>query len=478
MMNAEALAELFRRRVKPRIPGRMRGMLATLGGEMFELRRQAEIAWSAQVFRNYRRRRNRLFGKHLGGLRCPGEPGLVSIVLPVYNGANFVEEALESVRAQTYRRFELIAINDGSTDATPHILEMWARRDERIRVLHQENRKIPATLSRGFRLARGEFLTWTSADNRLKPQFLAKLVGCLHRHPDWDMAYANQSLIDERGAPLCGSDKYRRFQRPSGSQYIHLPTRTAALHSIADNYVGAAFLYRSRVAYLLGDYSPCRFTVEDYDYWLLVDALLSLRHTDFADPIYEYRFHRGALSARSRELRIQEARDRLLAFDRRRLSLFLAPIGWRIEADAHGQAAARMLATLTQAAGQLVFYGSHSTADSQSRAAAEPSGWPAGMLPMIYVRLQTTAAPIAALPELPPGTLRALVFLGTEPAARPGLDWDVVVGLGTGEAPKLQSEGYQGLWRADSLATLALALDIRCRAACVRRLEATTELKR
>ncbi len=152
-------------------------------------------------FVRFQAQRRSAHSADLSSLSCPATPGLVSIVLPAYNGADYIRVSLESILSQTYRHFELIAIDDGSTDDTSFILDEFASKDPRIRVIHQQNRQLPLTLSRGFRLARGEFLTWTSCDNRMKPDFLAKLVSSLRRHPAWDMVYANQDLIDQAGCP-------------------------------------------------------------------------------------------------------------------------------------------------------------------------------------------------------------------------------------------------------------------------------------
>jgi len=85
-------------------------------------------------------------------------------------------ESLDSILAQTYPNFEVIAINDGSTDNTAAVLEEYAQRDARIRVIHQTNARLPRTLSRGFRMAKGQYLTWTSDDNHFKSDFLECMV--------------------------------------------------------------------------------------------------------------------------------------------------------------------------------------------------------------------------------------------------------------------------------------------------------------
>jgi len=260
------------------------------------------------------------------------KPGLVSIVLPAHNGEFYLEAALESILSQTYDEWELIAVDDGSTDRTGEILDAYSRQDHRVRVVHQENRTLPSALKTGFDMALGEFLTWTSVDNLLYPSFLERMVDCLHRHPGWDMVYANLDIIGEDGMPLRDSDWYRSYQIPLDSEHIHLPSDPSELNTRPDNYLGAAFLYRSRVAGLIGDYSQYRYTIEDYDYWMRVNALMALRHADFNDPVYAYRFHSQSLTSHDRELAITERRDRLVVFDSFRRDFYLSPLLWVVEA--------------------------------------------------------------------------------------------------------------------------------------------------
>ena len=91
-----------------------------------------------------------------GAIDVGSTAGLVSVVLPVYNGERYLREALDSVLAQTYRNWELILVDDGSFDQTPEIAREYEERDSRIRVISQENQKLPRALNKGFSLATGE----------------------------------------------------------------------------------------------------------------------------------------------------------------------------------------------------------------------------------------------------------------------------------------------------------------------------------
>ena len=426
----------------------------------------------AFVFETFRRRRQQVFQRDLGAVRCPTRDGLVSVILPVYNGADMVEEALDSILAQTYESFEVVCVNDGSTDGTAEILDAYARKDPRVRVFHQRNRKLPRTLSRGFREARGEFLTWTSDDNRLKPDFLEKMVACLERNPDWDMAYANLDVIDQFGGPLRHSDWYRGYQVPDGSEHIHLPEDVSELNVWPNNYVGAAFLYRDRVAWLLGDYSPIRFTTEDYDYWMRVNELLTLRHADFDDEVYEYRFHPGSLTARDDELGITRSRVKLMVFDDFRRDFALTPVLWVLD-EAEGENAVSQMDAVRR------------KIDEAGHIAVAPGELDAGSLPRmffpaLYLRVVDDPDALAHPPEgLPETALTVAVVAGEGPLPQELTeDWDLAAVLPDRgrDLPRLSGDAYRGWLGFAAAEDLFTALDVRIRSHQVGLIEEEIEL--
>jgi polysaccharide pyruvyl transferase CsaB len=415
--------------------------------------------WYAYAFDRFKRARAATLGSGVRGVESPGVPGLVSIVLPVYNGADMVRESLDSLLSQTYTEFEIIAINDGSSDDTGAILDKYAKRDDRVRVVHQENRKLPLTLSRGFRMARGEFLTWTSADNRCQPAFLESLVDSLRKHPGWDMVYANPDIIGDDGRPLRESQWYSGYQVPAGSEHIHLPTDPSELNVYPNNYVGAAFMYRSRVAWLLGDYSGRRFTTEDYDYWMRVNEFLTLRHADFDDTIYDYRFHASSLTARDEELGITRGRVQLMVFDDFRRDVLLAPALWHVDHVGDGAGArAEALRRRVEAAGHLLF--DTGTGDLES--------WPRLFLTAIAVRIVAGNAPLEPPPEpLPPECFKVLALVGggaDDPTPGPPEGWDLCIRMGSSDAWE-PAEPYRLWLPVADIDALFAAAEIRARSA-------------
>src|ERR1041384_2352433 len=113
-----------------------------------------------------------------GSLHSSDAP-VVSVVLSVHNGERHLAAALRSVSAQSYRNFELIVIDDGSTDGTAEILEAFRAAEPRAIVVHQENRGLTASLNRGVALARGAFIARQDADDVSLPERFARQVARL-----------------------------------------------------------------------------------------------------------------------------------------------------------------------------------------------------------------------------------------------------------------------------------------------------------
>ena len=127
-------------------------------------------------------------------------PELISIVLPVYNGEAYLEESIKSILRQTYSCFELIIVNDCSTDMTETIIRRYMEEDDRIILISNcENQRLPKSLNIGFAVSKGQYLTWTSDDNLYYPEALEKMVNYLKGHKEDGLVYADMNLIDETG---------------------------------------------------------------------------------------------------------------------------------------------------------------------------------------------------------------------------------------------------------------------------------------
>ncbi len=254
-------------------------------------------------------------------LKVASVPGLVSVALPVYNQAYLLRGSIESVLAQTYPNLELIVVNDGSTDEIEKVLGPY-RGHPKVKIVEQENQKLPIALSNGFRLARGEFFTWTSADNFMGKKQLETQVDFLCGHPDVQMVYGNYDIIDDAGNPFLNTDYCPGYQNPPGSNHISLPRDLSELNAIRNNYIGPCFMYRSWVGRLIGDYDATMFTMEDYEYWMTINTFFRIEHIGRDDSLYFNRVHEDSLTGRKKELRIVEKTDRLMEFERTRREFY------------------------------------------------------------------------------------------------------------------------------------------------------------
>ncbi len=237
----------------------------------------------------------------------------ITIVMPTYNQARFLSEALDGIFRQTLADFELIVVNDGSTDATPQILAEYQQR-YCFTVIHQENRKLPGALNAGFSQARGQYLTWTSSDNIMLPEMLHVLAMTLDQNPDVGMVYADWECISDNGAPL-GIVRTLDYD-------AHLLMRI--------NYINACFLYRRECQDQLGLYDPAFIYAEDWEYWYRISKHFKVMRVP--QCLYQYRLHDGSLTeveVKKREQGRSVGYNKLAErFRSRPLAWYLSKIKW------------------------------------------------------------------------------------------------------------------------------------------------------
>ena len=247
---------------------------------------------------------------------------LVSIVLPVYDQAYLVDEAILGVLSQTYANWELIILDDGSKDDLEHRVRRYLS-EPRLLFLRQPNQRLPAALNHALDYARGDLLTWTSADNIMLPSQLARLIEELAAHPDAGLVYSDYWAIDDQGEPL-DDLRFRPHNRdPDIPHLIRLPSEVTIenFHRSGDNFIGASFLYRRAIAEIVGGYADDAFGGEDYDFWLRMHLVTQFRHV--AEPLYKYRVHRDSLTARAEELGLFANIRELQEADRWRIETLL-----------------------------------------------------------------------------------------------------------------------------------------------------------
>ncbi len=208
---------------------------------------------------------------------------LISIILPTYNGSRYLSESINGIIDQSYTNWELIIVDDGSTDSTPDIIKLFKEKDKRIRsITHSENLNLPNALNTGFAASKGEYLTWTSDDNLYKKEALFEMVRYLENNINVDIVFCDFSIIDENGNLV---------------KNITLNESNAFAYT---NYNGGCFLYRRIVFEKIGFYNINLFGTEDWDYWLR--ALKFFTISQLHKNLYAYRFHPKSLSNEKKEM--------------------------------------------------------------------------------------------------------------------------------------------------------------------------------
>ncbi|KJH72494.1 glycosyltransferase [Aliterella atlantica] len=180
---------------------------------------------------------------------------LISVVIPVYNGAKTIKETIESVLQQTYENFEIIVINDGSQDETLAIVK--SVQDQRIKVFSYPNAGLSASRNRGFARACGEFIAFLDADDLWTKDKLAAQLAALQQNPQAAVAYSWTDHIDENSKFL----RPASYNSCNGNVYERL---------LIGNFLvcGSNTLIRAQALTKVGGFDESLNSAEDWDMWL------------------------------------------------------------------------------------------------------------------------------------------------------------------------------------------------------------------
>ncbi len=182
---------------------------------------------------------------------------VVSIIIPTYNRANWIAEAVESVLNQTFRDFELLVVDDGSTDETPEVLEPFFHQ---LIYIAQPNRGVSAARNTGIKHARGDYLCFLDSDDLWKPRKLEIQLEEMTRHPEFRMSYTDEVWI-RRGR---WANPKKRHQKYSGWIFENL----LPLCIISPSSV----LIARSVFEEVGLFDESLPAGEDYDLWLRIGS--------------------------------------------------------------------------------------------------------------------------------------------------------------------------------------------------------------
>jgi glycosyltransferase involved in cell wall biosynthesis len=208
----------------------------------------------------------------------------ISILMPVYHAVRYLPAALDSMLAQTFSDFELIAIDDGTRDGSAEVLARYAARDARIRVVTQENRGLVASLNRALELARAPLVARMDHDDISRPDRLAKQFAYLRQHPDVAAVSGAMDLIDQDG----------RYLRTEAYPTVPSAIESELRHGSCVSH--PAVMARTAVLRAVGGYRKIVQCAEDYDLWLRVSEISHIGN--LPDVVLSYRQHPTKMSLR------------------------------------------------------------------------------------------------------------------------------------------------------------------------------------
>lgn len=269
----------------------------------------------------------------------PSIPPLVTVGIPIYNGARHLERTVESLLAQTLTDFELLIADNASSDRTPEICADLARRDARIRIIrHERNIGAPRNWNCLVHEAGGRYFKWASANDRCAPTLLERCVGTLEAHPDIVLAYGHTQLTDDHDQPIeiYADDLDVDMERPSDR--FAIVCRGMKLNNAMCGVIRTDVLHRTGLdrLYPSGDMALTSELALHGRIRLLPDVLLYRRQapgsfTSMLDPMQIQRMYDPDASRPMRLIRGRRHLDNLGCIAR-------APISWVEKARATGTA--------------------------------------------------------------------------------------------------------------------------------------------
>ncbi len=183
-------------------------------------------------------------------------PGKVSIIIPCYNAAKYLDEAIDSLRSQTYSNIEILAVNDGSTDETQTHLEQQAANDPRVRIFSQKNAGPSAARNTALRQVNGEYVCFLDADDICVPDKLERQVRFLAEHPGVDLVYSDYYTSDEE----------LNLTALSATRINY--TDMVEAFAIRNWFAIMVPMFRSKILKAVGEFDDSLRMAEDWDYWI------------------------------------------------------------------------------------------------------------------------------------------------------------------------------------------------------------------
>jgi GT2 family glycosyltransferase len=229
----------------------------------------------------------------------------VSVLMPVYNAERYLDQAVESILGQTFRDFEFLIINDGSTDRSGAILSSYAGRDRRIRVISRANTGYTVALNELLSLAAGALVARMDADDVALPERFTRQVDFLRAHGDVVCVGTAVHLVDGAG----------RFLREGHPAMDHDTIQQRALDGDCPLNHPSVMMRRAAVQ-AVGGYRPEFEPAEDLDLWLRLGEVGRL--ASLSDVLMKYRQHQHSFSEQQQRRQLERSSAAVLEACRRR----------------------------------------------------------------------------------------------------------------------------------------------------------------
>ncbi|MDI9314522.1 MAG: glycosyltransferase family 2 protein, partial [Hydrotalea sp.] len=216
---------------------------------------------------------------------------LVSVIMPLFNHEKYIGAAIDSVLAQTYKHWELIIIDDGSTDGSANVVKNYLKKDNRISYHHQKNQGEYGARNAGLRLARGQYIAWLDADDVAHRDKLAKQLDYLEKNQDTAVCGTQCNRVDANGRLIekqVMGKFFVPYRRPNG-------TPRNPLTDAGNDIIGATIMVRKKCYDVVGHY---RAVDVGTDYDMLLRCEERFKMVNLPDYLYDWRLHGDASIAR------------------------------------------------------------------------------------------------------------------------------------------------------------------------------------
>lgn len=206
----------------------------------------------------------------------------VSVIIPVFNGAHFLEEAVASIYRSTYKRFEILLVDDGSNDQSKAICKKLFRKYSKVRFYDfPRNKGLGRVLNFALKKAKGNYICRINQDDRMLPHRLATQVKFLQSHSEVVAVGSSIRLFDEKG-------------NTSNVRFLQKDNEIKRIWQIVSPFSDPSVMYRKEVAIAVGGYKQEYWPADDTHLWIRMGMVGKL--ANIAKPVVEVRYHKNAAS--------------------------------------------------------------------------------------------------------------------------------------------------------------------------------------